>query len=166
MQAEKCIAFVKKYRHVALIFAVGVVLMLLPDGGERQQTTPTRSENTSVGFSLEDTERRLEELLGNMQGVGQVNVMLTLEQGSTLSLAQNSADSRRDTEIQRQNDVLTVDRADGEDVVVTQERYPVYQGAVVVCQGAGDSAVRLGVIEAVSVLTGLGSDEITVLPWK
>ena len=42
----------------------------------------------------------------------------------------------------------------------------VYQGAVVVCQGAGDSGVHLAVVQAVSVLTGLGSDKITVVQWK
>ena len=44
--------------------------------------------------------------------------------------------------------------------------YPVYQGAVVVCQGAGNSQVRLTVIDAVSVLTGLSSDKISVVKWK
>ena len=52
------------------------------------------------------------------------------------------------------------------DVVVTEQTYPVYQGAVVVCQGAGDSGVHLAVVQAVSVLTGLGSDKITVVQWK
>ena len=41
-----------------------------------------------------------------------------------------------------------------------------YQGAVVVCQGAGDSRVRLRVMETVAVLTGLSSDKISVVQWK
>ena len=39
-----------------------------------------------------------------------------------------------------------------QDVVVTRERYPSYQGAVVVCEGAGDAAVRLALTEAVAAL--------------
>ena len=63
--------------------------------------------------------------------------------------------------------MVTLNRGSGyEDVVVTEQTYPVYQGAVVVCQGASDSGVHLAVIEAVSVLTGLGSDRITVVQWK
>ena len=39
---------------------------------------------------------------------------------------------------------------------------PTYRGALVVCQGGDRADVRLAVIEAVSVLTGLSSDRITV----
>ena len=80
---------------------------------------------------------------------------------------ENRSDSLRDSEVQRDRDVVTLNRGSGyEDVVVTEQTYPVYQGAVVVCQGAGDSGVHLAVVQAVSVLTGLGSDKITVVQWK
>ena len=36
----------------------------------------------------------------------------------------------------------------------------------VVCDGAGDAAVRLAVVQAVSNYTGLGSSRITVLPMQ
>ena len=40
--------------------------------------------------------------------------------------------------------------------------YPGFRGAVVLCQGAGRPEVQLAVKEAVSSLTGLGMDHITV----
>lgn len=40
------------------------------------------------------------------------------------------------------------------------------EGAVVLCRGAEQSAVRLAVINAVSAYTGLGSDKITVIKMK
>ena len=43
---------------------------------------------------------------------------------------------------------------------------PEYRGAVVVCQGADHAAVRLTVVEAVRSVTGLSSDNITVLKMK
>ena len=46
---------------------------------------------------------------------------------------------------------------------VSAVRYPQFQGAVVVCQGADRPSVRLDIINAVSALTGLGSDRITVV---
>ena len=51
-------------------------------------------------------------------------------------------------------------------MVVTQEMYPQYRGALVVCEGGGNDAVRLQVISAVSALTGLGSDRIAVVRWQ
>ena len=49
-----------------------------------------------------------------------------------------------------------------DEALQTQEIYPPYVGALVVCDGAGDSGTVLKIKEAVSVLTGLGSDCISV----
>ena len=167
MAQEKLISYVKKYRYVALVVLAGVVLMLLPSGKGEQQTSSDQPVNVSEAYSLAETEKRLEQLLGRIRGVGQVQVMLTLKSGSSLQLAENRSTSLRDTEDRQDRDVVTLNRGSGyEDVVVTEQTYPVYQGAVVVCQGAGDSSVHLAVIQAVSVLTGLGSDKITVVQWK
>ena len=167
MAKEKLISYVKKYKYVALVALVGVVLMLLPSGGSKEQQDTAAPVNVSESYSLAETERRMEQVLGRIRGVGQVQVMLTLKSGSSLQLAENRSDSLRDTENTHQRDVVTLSRGSGyEDVIVTEQTYPVYQGAVVVCQGAGDSGVHLAVVEAVSVLTGLGSDRITVVQWK
>lgn len=167
MAKEKLISYVKKYKYVALVVLAGVVLMLLPSGKGEQQTVSDQPVNVSEAYSLAETEKRLEQLLGRIRGVGQVQVMLTLKSGSSLQLAENRSTSLRDTENRQDRDVVTLNRGSGyEDVVVTEQTYPVYQGAVVVCQGAGDSSVNLSVIQAVSVLTGLGSDKITVVQWK
>lgn len=167
MAKEKLISYVKKYKYVALVVLAGVVLMLLPSGKGEQQTVSDQPVNVSEAYFLAETEKRLEQLLGRIRGVGQVQVMLTLKSGSSLQLAENRSTSLRDTENRQDRDVVTLNRGSGyEDVVVTEQTYPVYQGAVVVCQGAGDSSVNLAVIQAVSVLTGLGSDKITVVQWK
>ena len=167
MAKEKLISYVKKYKYVALVVLAGVVLMLLPSGKGAQQTVSDQPVNVSEAYSLAETEKRLEQLLGRIRGVGQVQVMLTLKSGSSLQLAENRSTSLRDTENRQDRDVVTLNRGSGyEDVVVTEQTYPVYQGAVIVCQGAGDSGVHLAVVQAVSVLTGLGSDKITVVQWK
>ncbi len=103
-----------------------------------------------------------------MDGVGRVQVMLTLRSGETLSLAEDSSATRGSGgDVRQDSQVLTVNRGSGkQEVVVTQRLYPTYQGAVVVCQGAGDSRVRLRVMETVAVLTGLSSDKISVVQWK
>ena len=126
---EKLRDILKKYRFAALVALAGVVLMLLPG---KKDSMPDAETAEGESFSLEETERRMAEVLGAMDGVGRVQVMLTLRSGETLS----------------------------------QRLYPTYQGAVVVCQGAGDSRVRLRVMETVAVLTGLSSDKISVVQWK
>ena len=140
----------KKYKLVLLVAAVGVVLMLLPGG---KQTQSAQAETDTRGtYSLEETERRMEMLLGKISGTGQLSLMLTVQSGAELELAEDTDADERGSGTQ--------------DVVVTRERYPSYQGAVVVCEGAGDAAVRLALTEAVSALTGLSADRISIVQWK
>ena len=162
---EKLKDILKKYRFAVLVALAGVVLMLLPAGKQEIEAADTAGEEMS--FSLEETERRMAEVLSAMDGVGRVQVMLTLHSGETLSLAEDSsATLGSGGDVRQDSQVLTVNRGSGkQEVVVTRRLYPTYQGAVV-CQGAGDSRVRLRVLETVSVLTGLSSDKISVVQWK
>ena len=160
---EKWRDILKKYRFAALVALAGVVLMLLPGKKDSMPDAETAERET---FSLEETERRMAEVLGAMDGVGRVQVMLTLKNGPELELAEDADDTDRDGELRRQREPVTLNRGSGyQDVVVTRETYPVYLGAVVVCQGAGSGGVRLAVTEAVAALTGLPADRITVVQW-
>lgn len=58
-------------------------------------------------------------------------------------------------------EVMLTLRTDREGVV-----YPRYQGALIVCDGAGDAKTQMAVLEAVTALTGLRSDAVTVLKRK
>ena len=149
MKLEKWTGLLKKYRLAALVVLLGVVLMLLPTGG-KAQTSGDGGETLWETFSLEETEKRMAEVLGAIDGVGRVRIMLTLRAGSTLRLAEDSSLSDSSSGQTKQEKQL----------------YPTYQGAVVVCEGAGSSSVRLAVVNAVSVLTGLSSDRISVVKWK
>ena len=143
------------------LIIAGVVLMLLPGG---KQTQSAQAETDTRGtYSLEETERRMETLLGRISGTGQLSLMLTVQSGAELELAEDTdADERG-----QRRETVTLGRGSGtQDVVVTRERYPSYQGAVVVCEGAGDAAVRLALTEAVSALTGLSADRISIVQWK
>ena len=62
----------------------------------------------------------------------------------------------------RTSETVLLDLNDQEAPIVTRILYPTYRGALVVCQGGDRADVRLAVTEAVSVLTGLSSDRITV----
>ena len=60
---------------------------------------------------------------------------------------------------------VTLGRGSGsQEVVPLQTLAPQFQGALVVCPGGEDPEVCLQIIQAVSALTGLGSDRISVCP--
>ena len=164
LKTESLTQIYKKYRFVLLILLTGLVLLLLPDSGKKEKEIP--AEEGEV-FSLEETQRSMEEILGRIEGTGRLQLMLTLKSSSQLQLAEDEERSAGDSETQLRQEKVTLNRGSGyEDVIVTRRIYPVYQGALVVCQGADNAAVRLAVTEAVAALTGLSSDRITVVKWK
>ena len=154
----------EKYRLVLLIILGGLLLMSLPGNQDKEKADEMKE---SEYFSLEETERQMEELLGHIEGTGKLRLMLTLKSGSQLYLAEDSDEASESGTTERQRETVTLNRGSGyDDVVITREIYPIYQGAVVVCQGADQAKVRLAVIEAVAALTGLSSDRITVVKWN
>ena len=152
-----------KYKYVLLVAALGVVLLLWP-GSKAEEKAPESGSPSGGEAELRKTEAAMEEILGKISGVGRVDVMLTLQSGSELVLAEEgslrySGDSRTPDSYERSNKPVTSSGG----VVVTQEMYPRYRGALVVCDGGGNDSVRLQIISAVSALTGLGSDRIAVV---
>lgn len=152
----------KKYKFVLLVVLVGIILMLLPVSSQTKETEENKSQIPQESFDLAAMEQRMEEVLGKIDGVGKLRLMLTLQSGTRLTLAE---DTQRDQD-RTQREIVTLNRGSGnQEIVITNRFYPVYQGAVVVCQGADSSAVRLAITEMVQALTGLPSDRIRVAKW-
>ena len=153
-----------KYRWVTIIFLAGLLLMLIPFTADDDVEEPLQERET---FSLVETEQRMEEILSRIDGAGKLQLMLTLKTGSNLQLAENKDETTDSDETRTQRETVTISRGSGyEDIVVTQQIYPVYQGALVVCQGADKASVRLALTEAVAALTGLSSDKISIVKWN
>lgn len=164
---EQILQIWKKYKYAVLVVLAGVLLMLLPGIGksaEKDTSSPQQQES----FSLEEMEQKMENTLGQIQGAGRLHVMLTLKSGSEIQVAEDTDVSQEENgSYDSRRQPVTVNRGSGyQDVVITGQIYPVFQGAVVVCEGADDSAVRLAVTEAVSALTGLGTDKISIVKWQ
>lgn len=127
------------------------MLMLLPS------KSPEAPPAETVPAAQMDMETRLETILCRIDGAGQVAVMLTEATGE--EILYQTDDQGTDT-------VLVTDSDRSEKGLVRSRQPPVYRGAIVVCTGADSAAVRLAVVEAVSNVTGLGSDKITVLKME
>ena len=50
--------------------------------------------------------------------------------------------------------------------MVVQTMEPTFMGAIIAAEGADQASVRLDLVNAVSSLTGLGADRITVIKLK
>lgn len=159
MDAERIIKtgrqLYQKYRWALLILVIGLVLMLLP---ENKAEPGENISQESVTVATE--EERLARILSQVQGVGSVEVMLTKAVGERNIYQTDTSDGIG-------WDTVIVNRQDrGQEGLVSAVEGPVYQGAIVVCQGGDDPKVRLAVVEAVCNATGLGADRVTVLKMK
>lgn len=162
--AGKIPKWLQQYRYPILILLVGLVLLTIP-GRKTGQSQPQTVVTTQT--RQPDTSEQLEQILGQMSGVGKVKVMLTVAVGETtyyhsdedINTADGSSSVRKDT-------VIITDADRNEKPLISQIIPARYQGAVIVCQGADDAKVKLAVVEAVSKATGLGADQISVLKMK
>lgn len=155
--------FLKKYRYVLLVLLAGVVLMSLPEREEEAEVPVT----SQVSQEEQTMEQRLEDILSQIQGAGNVRVLLTEQEGERVIYQTDSDDTAdADSESQRRDTVIITDGDRAEQGLVRQIDPPVYLGAVIVCQGGDQPQVRLAIVEAVANATGLGADKISVLKMK
>ena len=148
-----------RYRLVWLAILAGLVLLLLPSGRDRE--TPAAQQETAAVFDLSETEQRLGETLSRIDGAGEVTVLLSLRDGPKRVLAQNRQEGGERTE------TVVLSRGGGsQETVTVQELSPGYQGALLICEGGDDPRVRLALTQAVSALTGLGADKISISKGK
>ena len=141
-----------RYKYAALILLIGAGLLLWP-GGSGHTAQTGQSEAPPAYTAAETLRKDLEEILGQIQGVGTVRVLLTVRYSGSATAPEDYS---------RTSEPVLLDGGDREETVVTRTAYPTYRGALVVCQGGDRADVKLAVTEAVSALTGLSSDRVTV----
>ncbi|MGN0998243.1 MAG: hypothetical protein ACI4PO_01665 [Faecousia sp.] len=155
---------VKKYKYALLVLILGLSLMLIPNSAKQKSAQTDSVESTAP--SCESLDRRLEDILSQIQGAGKVQVMLTIQSGEEILYQTDQKISSGSSGTSQWDTVIITDANRAESGLITQVIAPTYKGAIIVCEGADKASVRLAVVEAVSKVTGLGADRISVLKMK
>lgn len=162
----------ERYKFVILILLIGVGLLLWPNG---RKTAELSGQNSLAIMEeqeqMKELQAAMEEILAKISGVGQVQILLTLDSDGERQLAQDTQLSYRGNtaapeDYSRSSEAVLVENDSGEQGIITRQIYPTYRGALVVCQGGDRADVQLAVVSAVSSLTGLSSNHITVAKWQ
>ncbi len=125
-------------------------------------------------------EQRLEEVLTQIKGAGEVSVTLFLAAGPEYNYAVNLNTSKRTieeqdqgggtrvtTEVNEQSQMVMANQsAAGGAPVVVKETKPEVQGVLVVAEGAADPYLKAMLSRAVQTLMGIPAYRVTVLPRK
>lgn len=163
---DRAVSWIKKYKYAVLVLFVGILFMLLPGKNDTAEEAES-PQPTASSLQAMDLTQELESILSSMEGVGKVKIMLSIAAGErteyvtdeTVTTSENGSTVKKET-------VIITDSNRTEQAVILQIIPQVYLGAIVICEGADQPSVKLAVVEAVSKITGLGSDKISVLKMK
>ncbi len=153
----------QKHRWLILLGLVGILLVGLTEWLPFQRAQNPHSDTGDAPLSAAAVETALEErigaLLDGVQGVGDCQVMVTLEQGVQQIYAADTAVSPSGSSEQ----ILTVATENGPVGLPVTQVQPVVKGVAVVCTGGGDPVVCERVTELVATVFNISSRRVCVV---
>lgn len=137
------------------------------------------SSNASADDST-DLEKRLEDILSKIAGVGETKVMITYAESSSVepvydenTKSSNTVESdksggtRSISETNNQKQVIYKQNSDGSKEPITKSLVsPKIEGAIIAARGANNDDVKAKIIEAVGAATGISAHKIQVFEME
>ena len=187
---------VLKKENMIVFVLLGILLLVITipiDGDLAKEKTKEKKEdtnkeditvyNTQIDENLEyclQLEQRIEELLSNMDGVGEVQAMVTLVTSKELIVEKDEpvtrntitdSDGAGGTRSTNESsfDYETIYETDGEGnkiPYVIKQIEPEIQGITVVAQGGGNAIVQKNISEVLEALFHLDAHKIKVVKMK
>jgi len=174
--------------QLLIFFLVGVLLLViaLPSGTKEKEKDSRHSEidgEEAVGTQAEEQdyarylERRLEETLSQLDGAGNVRVMVTLQssaqkivekdtQGERDAITEEDSQGGRRTSENTSHQETTVYEGMGEksqEPYVSKELTPRVEGVVVLAEGGENALVKRNITEAIQALFGIDTHKIRIM---
>lgn len=152
---------------------IGALLLVIaipvePKEKKTSQEEQTEAQEQVSGDAYEkQMEKRLERLLGQMDGVGSVDVMITLEDDGASVVAQDvnrtSSTAKQGEETRQETSAEESTVYSGEEPYQMKHTTPKVRGVCVVAQGAGNSETRVKIYEAVQALFSIEAHKISIV---
>lgn len=175
---EKLISFVKEKKVVTIILIVGIAGMVLILFSELFSSKNTSSSSTSTdtqAITMTEYEKRLEEkintLVKEIEGVGKVTVMVTIESGSENIYATEEKTSGNTTNDGSESGKTTNNNTYEESVVLINGQKealiekviePKIRGVVIVCEGGSNSTVKQQVTQAITTAFAINANKVCI----
>lgn len=171
----------KKVKHIevyAVILLVVVVFAVwfLPNGSPQQKSSEKKvgSTTTTIEYA-QSLEKRLNAVLRDISGAGEVNCMVTLDgevervfayaddkkNSSTQNTTSSGAVNKTETENSSKEPIIISVNGSNEPLVI-KEIMPNVKGVVVVATGADNVKVKLDILKAVQALLKIESSQIEI----
>lgn len=166
---------IKQVKSVFIVLIISVLALLILSNPLSFNDSDKTNSFGSLGYVTgleycEQLENKLAEVLGNISGVGEISVMVTVEGGPEIKIA-TSTDERVNT-TNNASGVVTNNTIVSDPVIITSsgqnnplvlsEISPQITGVIVVAQGAKDVKVRLNLLQAVEALLNVPTENIQI----
>lgn len=160
-----------KTKIIVFIGLLGMGLIMLSEflpksnsESEKQVAEKEISDNTDT--YKRQIESELKEIIGKINGVGTLEVMVTIE-GTTEYVYAEEVDTDNDKDGEKTNEKyqsrIVMNEKDGDkEALVKKIIKPQISGVIIVCQGGGDLSIKERVIKAVSTALNLPAGRICV----
>ena len=158
-----------------IIGFVGIALIVLSDL-PKNKSVKTTQDSTSLTEYKYRIENELSDLLQEINGVGKVKVMLTLQSGTENIYAQqqktqsnsqvNAEANSENSQTSFENQFVIIDNSGTDQPLIEKTLQPTIQGVVVVCSGADDITVVTAVTNAVAAVLDVPTHKIFVTKMR
>ena len=157
---------------IVIIGILGLLMIVLSEifpnsKVEKGKDVANTMDNTSYSEGFKQrTEKELREIIGKIDGVGEVSLMITLD-GTTEYVYAEDVDTETDEENDSKsnkykNEVIIVDSDGGEKALIKKIVEPKVKGVVIVCSGGGKTEIKERVTKAVSSALNISTNNICV----
>lgn len=145
---------------------IGVEFAIEEDSGLENNTT----------IDNNDLEKRLENILSKISGVGKVSVLLTYTQTSSkipiynINSSTSTIEEKDTTGVSKitETENLQKEVISDNNIGIATEKIimPVVEGAIITAEGASNSNVKTNIIAAVEAVTGVATHKIQVFEME
>ncbi len=154
----------KNKKLMMIVAGVAAGLCLVLAGSLKKDTSKGTDTSKEELYSSEELtvyteklEKRLEELVGNIAGVKDVDALITFESSKENVYASNGEN----------RDFVIIQNSDGsESGIKLMEINAKVRGIAIVCDYGGNEALKAEIISMLTSLFNIGSNRISVMPAK
>ncbi len=159
-----------KKNTVLIIVAVLIMLGVLFSEFFAEDSSELVSEQDNAVYSVqyvEKTEKQLEALLEEINGAGEVRVMITLENcyeniyAKGYKQKQDNSDNSQQYESQEEY-IIVKNGSNNEECLLIKVLQPTVKGVAVVAQGAGNAQVKAAITQTVCALFDISTAKVSV----
>lgn len=151
---------IPREKRPAVLIVCGIIVMLIimfsGTSGEKEEIV-SAEDNITENY-VQETERKLSEIIGSINGAGKTKVMVTLDSGEENIYACDINEDR--------NEYVVIKTSSQEGGLLLKIVQPKIRGVAVVCDGGDSYKVQSDILSAVCSVLDISSARVSITKMK